>query len=94
MNRPQPRGFIGAGLLIVIGLLILQFGLDVNIFGWLKSPEVSNVLLYLKKFFLLLWNNIIKAPVVFLWNELVIDIIWKYTLVLWGWLTGWVDSNS
>lgn len=90
----RPKGFIGATFLIIFGLLILQFGFDVNVFGWLRSEEVQNVILYLKKFILLLWDTFIKIPATFIWNEIVVDIIWKFVLFIWGTLTGWVDSNS
>ncbi len=86
------RGFIGAGILIVLGLLILQFAFDVNVFGWLKSPSVVHVLSYLKKLIFIIWRYI-EMPFMWIWSDLIVDGVWKYIVLGWDVLTAWIDTQ-
>lgn len=94
MHTNNHKGFIGATFLIVLALLILQLGFEVNILGWLHSPQVVGVFVYLKKFIILLWNTLIETPVMWFWETVITGFVWKYIVIVWGFLTQWVDSKS
>jgi hypothetical protein len=93
MEQSRNRGFVGIIALLVVGLFMLQFFFNINVYGWLKSPEVLSVLVYIKRIILLVWELFIKIPAIFIWEQIVVSVIWKYTLTVWQYLTSWVDSN-
>jgi len=74
--RKSQNGFIKAIVLIIIAISILiYFGLDVK--GWISSPNVQAVISKIGTWVSWLWLNIIKEPALWIWNEIIIGILWE-----------------
>ncbi len=93
-SKLSQRGFIGSIILIILALAALKFFFDFNIIEFLKSPNVSEVLNYIKKFFEILWTKYIAGTFWYIWNNIVVDIIWETFVNVFNILKGWVDSQS
>ncbi len=61
------KGFIKMILIIVIALLILSYyGFDIE--KTIKSPLTQKNLNYIQQISLSVWQNILKAPIMYIWN--------------------------
>lgn len=94
MKNDRERGFIGAIVSMVAALIILQAVFKVDVMGVLKSPDFGEIVSYLKKFLILIWEKFLVLPVSFLWNEVFIDIIWDVIKDGFELLKKWVDTNQ
>jgi len=74
-------GFIGVVVLVVILLIILGY-LGVNIPNIVNSPTVSGNLHYAWSLLVSLWDNVLVGPATFIWNKIVVDLIWNNLLHL------------
>lgn len=95
MNRNiDSKGFIGTIVIVVIGLALLKYFFDWNIIEFLKSPKVIETFYYIKKFIVLIWDKFVATPASFLWNDIVINIIWKTIVEAFNLLKHWVNSQG
>ncbi len=94
MKTQKERGFIGAIISIITALILIQVVFKFDIVGLLKSPDFGEIVVYIKKFAVLIWEKFLVLPASFLWNDIFIDIIWKITKEGFELLKDWVDKNQ
>ena len=69
-NTHQTRlhaGFIRTILLTVVGLALLNIMFGIDIVDYLDKERL-----------LIIWNDTIAGPLLYLWNNIVIGIIWNF----------------
>ncbi|PIR38399.1 MAG: hypothetical protein COV34_02215 [Candidatus Zambryskibacteria bacterium CG10_big_fil_rev_8_21_14_0_10_42_12] len=66
MNNSQ-KGFIKTIFLTVIGLALLNIFLGIDLVDYLSKERLLEF-----------WNESIAGPLSYLWNEVVIGIIWNF----------------
>jgi len=93
MRNRKMGGFIGLIIMLVVALAFAKYFFEWNVIDFIKNPKVLEVFIYIKKFILLAWNLILVKPVTFIWNEVVVGIIWKTIVLAYDLLRGWVDSK-
>lgn len=72
----QNRGFVKLIIMIVIALLVLSyFGL--NLRNIVNSPTGQDNFGYVKTLTVNVWNNYLKKPANYLWNDIWIPLIWR-----------------
>ncbi|TSC58632.1 MAG: hypothetical protein Greene041679_79 [Parcubacteria group bacterium Greene0416_79] len=74
-NLRQNRGLIKTVLLIVIALVVLGF-FGYNLREIADSPTVRDNLSYVWGLLTKLWDNFLAKPAAWIWNTIVIDLIW------------------
>lgn len=74
MNKS--RGLVKAIVLIVVALVVLGF-FGYNLRDIVSSPTVSENLRYAWGLVVKLWNTILARPAVWLWDHIVIDLLWN-----------------
>lgn len=74
MNKS--RGLVKAIVLIVVALVVLGF-FGYNLRDIVNSPTVSENLRYAWGLAVKLWNTIFARPALWLWDNIVIDLIWN-----------------
>ena len=94
MNNRHERGFISTIIVIVAALVLAKYYFDFNIIDFLKSPNVVEIWDYIKRFFEIIWNNFIKDPFFYLWDNIIVGVFWKWIVIGFDYFKGWVDSNG
>ncbi len=94
MKRNRQGGFVGLLIMLVVALALAKYYWDWSFADFIHSHGVAEILSYLKKFILLVWDKFLVGPVVFIWNSVVVDILWKGLVSFFDMIKGWVDSNS
>ncbi len=75
-KKTKQSGFIKVILIIVLALIILgYFGLDAR--EIMEKPLVQKNLNYVWNFVTFVWSHYFKAPAIYVWNEIWIDLIWN-----------------
>jgi len=70
------RGLIRTIIIIVIALIILgYFGFDVQ--SIIQSDKVQGNLHYVWGIVVRIWDNYLAAPVIFVWDKVVIGVLWE-----------------
>ena len=70
------RGFVRTIIIIVIALLVLSyFGLNIRTI--VNSPAGHDNFTYTQEVIYNVWNNYLKRPVTYLWNDIFLDLIWN-----------------
>ncbi len=73
------KGFIKDIIIIIVAVFLLNyFGFDVK--GWLNSPEVKGQIFTIWDFIKNIWTSYIQGPVDYLWNQIIIGIVWEFVL--------------
>jgi flagellar assembly factor FliW len=70
------HGFIKMVILIVIALLILSY-FGFNLRDTVESPTTQSNFSYAKMIVVNIWNDYLKRPAKYLWNEVFIKLIWN-----------------
>jgi hypothetical protein len=94
MEKDKQKGFIGLIIVLIFALSLAKYFFDWSAVDFLKSPKLLEVLIYIKKFVLIVWKTILVTPATFIWNEVVVGIIWKTIVASYDLLRHWVDSKS
>jgi sensor histidine kinase YesM len=94
MEKEGQKGFIGLLIVLIVSIVFLKYVFDFNLVEFLKSPKVLEVLSYIKRFFVLIWDKFLVGPAIWIWDNIVIDIIWKILKNGFEILKGWVDTES
>ncbi len=87
------QGFIGTIVLIVLALAGLKFFFNFNVLDFFRSPGFVSVISYIKEFFEIIWFKYIGGAFWYIWNNIVIDLIWNTLVQAFSILKTWVDSN-
>lgn len=53
------NGFIGTFILVIIGLLTLQFAFHIDVLAILQSPQMVYISQFIIKYSLIAWNGIV-----------------------------------
>lgn len=69
-------GLIKTILLIVIAILVVSY-FGINIRALVTSPTTQDNVSYVTTSAVSLWNNYLKGPVTYLWNEVFLSLIWN-----------------
>ena len=69
-------GLIRTIILVVIALLILSY-FGFNLRELADSDATQDNFGYVKTFVLNVWNNYLKRPALYLWNDIFLDLIWE-----------------
>jgi len=78
IHQPEQKGFIKLIIVIVIALLILSyFGFDLEQLA--KNPTTQKNFNYVERIVLSIWQNVLKKPVMYVWN-IFVDLIWQPAL--------------
>ncbi|TAL49057.1 hypothetical protein EPN83_02165 [Patescibacteria group bacterium] len=91
--RDYKRGFISTLLVLVLALILLKFVFDISPLDILRHPTVATVLSYVKKFFIIVWDKFIETPARFVWDKIIVEIIWKYGKEVLELIKRWIDSQ-
>ncbi|MSR71340.1 MAG: hypothetical protein EXS50_01525 [Candidatus Taylorbacteria bacterium] len=76
INKKQ--GLVKMIIVIVIALLILSYyGFDLE--QLVKNPTTQKNFNYLEKTVLYIWQNVLKTPIMYVWN-IFVDLIWQPAL--------------
>ncbi len=71
----KQRGFIKWILIIIIAVIILSyFGFDLRTI--VESPETQGNLGYVWSIVAGVWTNYLAEPILYLWNDIFIDLLW------------------
>lgn len=81
--RAGDKGLIKTVLVIVIALIVLgYFGFNVG--DIINSPTVQANLHTAWSFVLMVWNNYLAAPVIYIWSTFFVGVLWKLLLASLG----------
>ncbi len=69
------KGFIRTLIIIVIGILILSY-FGFNIREIAESDTSRENFTYVQEIMVTFWERFLEKPVMFIWNQIIIDIIW------------------
>jgi hypothetical protein len=94
MKSNNQKGFIGIILVLIFALALAKYFFNWNIIDFLNSPEVIAVFSYIKKFIILVWEKFLAGPVLYVWNTVIVGIFWKYAVIIFDAMKGWVDGQS
>ena len=73
---PHNQGFIRTVIIIVVALLILSY-FGFNIRDIVNSPAGRDNFSYTQEIMIKVWNNYLKKPVTYLWNDIFLELIWE-----------------
>lgn len=64
---------------IIIGILILSY-LGIDIKRAVESPTTRENFSYVTQAALYVWDHVLEKPVTYIWNEVVLKLIWNNIL--------------
>lgn len=76
MKNNQSKGFIKMIIIIVIALIILG-ALGFNIKDIMNSEKVQTNLHYAWNLVIMVWNNFLATPAMWVWDNIFIELIWN-----------------
>jgi hypothetical protein len=69
-------GLVRTILIILIAVLVLAyFGIDLR--AIVSSPTGQSNLTFIKDILVYVWQNFLARPVMFLWNDVFVGILWE-----------------
>ena len=78
INFKNKRGMSLLKMVIIGFILILVLGyFGISIKTVIENPTNTENIGYVKGSALVVWNNYLKKPLTYIWNDLLIDIFWK-----------------
>jgi len=83
-NNTKKSGFIKYIIIFIILILILSY-FNIDIRGIIESPSTQKNISYVielwnvvwQKFLKPLWDNYLSEPLLYFWQNIFIDILWK-----------------
>ena len=72
-------GLIKTIVLIIIAILIISY-FGINLRALVTSPTTQDNVSYVTTGAINLWNNFLKEPVTYVWNEIFVKLIWNTAL--------------
>ena len=70
------RGLIKIILMVVIALLVISY-FGINLRALVNSPTTQDNVSYVSSTTVNIWNNYLKVPVTYIWNEIFVALIWN-----------------
>ncbi len=70
------KGFIKAIIIVLIAIVILGYVFHISIIDIINDPKVQESMGWLWNFLITVWNYV-QAPVMWVWNNFVIGIVWN-----------------
>lgn len=83
MKNIKQKGLVRMIILIVIALIVLG-ALGFNLKDIINSEKVQANLNYVWDLVKLVWNNFLAVPFVWVWNNIVVGIIWHLIQIALG----------
>lgn len=68
------RGFLKLLVIVIIGILILAY-FRVDVRGFIDSSRGQEMISYVKDTSLFLWERFLRTPVLYLYNDVFLDVI-------------------
>lgn len=72
-------GFIRALVIIIIAILIISY-FGINLRALVTSPTTKDNFSYVATSTVSVWNNYLKVPATYVWNEVFLNLLWKPAL--------------
>jgi len=77
-RKSTKKGISIIGILLLGFILILTLSyFDISVRSVVESPEGQDNINYVGGYVKNLWDDYLKNPVLYLWNDIFIDIFWK-----------------
>jgi len=73
------KGLVKIIIIIIIGIVILSY-FGFNIREIVEDPTTQNNLTYVWGLAVSFWENFLKAPIMYLWQNIFVDLIWDLFL--------------
>lgn len=73
------KGLIRTIVIIVIAILIVSY-FGINLRALVTSSTTQDNISYVTTGAINLWNNYLKTPVTYVWNEVFVKLIWNTAL--------------
>lgn len=75
MKTKNQRGFIK--IIVIVILIVILLGIfGFNLRGLIEKPLVQENLNYVWGAVVTIWQDYLARPVMYLWNDIFIDLIW------------------
>ena len=72
----RQRGLIKLIIIIIIAIIVLSyFGFDLR--SIVEAPQTQDNLGYVWGFVVSIWDNYLKGPILYFWNNIFIDLLWE-----------------
>lgn len=76
MHTPHTRGFLK--LVLIVAAVILMLGyFNIDLKSTVESPTNQENVSYIKAKSTYIWEAYLKKPVLFLWNNIFINLLWN-----------------
>ncbi len=66
--RINKKGFIKTIVLIIVALALAKFVFDFDILEFIKTPKVQETLNYVWQIVVIVWQDYIVRPVIYVWD--------------------------
>ena len=76
MRHVNSRGFVKLIIIIVILIIALSY-FNIDIRGVIEAPQTQQNISYVWGWVSSVWNNYLRAPVVYFWNDIFIKLLWS-----------------
>jgi len=76
MKNINRKGFIRMIIVIIIALIVLG-ALGFNVKDIMNSEKVQTNLHYAWDLVIMVWNNFLAVPALWIWDKIVIGLIWN-----------------
>ncbi|MBU4479853.1 hypothetical protein KKG48_00205 [Patescibacteria group bacterium] len=74
-NKNNQSGFIKWILIIIIAIIILSY-FNFDLRAIVESPETQGNLGYAWGLVVIVWDDYLAGPILYLWNDIFIDLLW------------------
>ena len=74
-NIPKNQGLIKLIVIVIIGILVLSY-FGINIQSIAESPTSQSNFSYVYGIISGIWNGYLRGPVLYLWNDVFVGILW------------------
>ncbi len=81
VSKNKQGGFLKIILIIVLALVVLGY-FGFNLENIINSPTVHSNLQYVWDLAVTMWNKFLVVPATFIWDKIVIGIVWDSLLKL------------
>lgn len=74
MKSEQQKGVSIIGIVIVIALIVLYFGIDIQ--SVVEKPQTQKNVAYVSEKTQTVWQKYLEQPAFYIWNNIFLDLIW------------------